>query len=277
MAQSKVSTCRLCGQDSDLCLSHAIPNAFFRSILRSNHGSAIAIPKDNGKIHLTGDSGKAKLLCQQCEARLNTEFDKPLIKCLRNLDGEILRTGFSARIKFNHDHLARCIASVYWRGCVSSARMYKHIKLSHPDEATLFQTMTGSDSLALQNTSVSFMRLYDPTTEESGGFTQGVVSNFVFPITAHKTSLKRKKTSTNFALTMCLQGFLICLFVPRLPHTQTRRPKFLKSGGQHLHAPPTNMLLYPPLMDMMVGGLAKVNSGDVTSAVTKLQNRPENN
>ncbi|MDP2122516.1 MAG: hypothetical protein Q8K28_21655 [Hoeflea sp.] len=247
-------------------MSHAIPNAFFRPILRSNNGSAVAIPKGDGKIHLTGDTGKAKLLCQSCEARLNEDFDKPLVDCLRELDRQILKTGFSACISFSHDRLARCIASVLWRGCISTAEMYRDVKLTASDEHKLFQLMIGNDEDALRQSSVGLLRLYDPTP---GGFSQDVVSNLVFRMSAYEVRAHDKPNISHYALDMCVQGFLVHLFIPKLPYKQARQPRYLKRGGRVVHAPPTNILCYPPLMEMMVTGLAKTQTGQITPAVKR--------
>ncbi len=266
MRKAQLSTCRLCGQQASLCLSHAIPNAFFRSILRNNNGSAIAIPKGKGKIHLSGDTGKAELLCQRCETLLNEKFDKPLVDCLRELDRQILKTGFNARISFSHNRLARCVASVFWRGCISTAKMYRHVKLTAADEGKLFQIMIGNDEDALRKSSVSLLRLHDPTPE---GFSQEVVSNLVFGISAYQTRADDKATFSHYALDMCIQGFLVHLFIPKVPHKQARQPRYLKCGGRVVHAPPTNMLNYPPLMDMMLTGFAKIEAGERTPAVKR--------
>lgn len=247
-------------------MSHAIPNAFFTSIFRSNNGSAIAIPKGNGKVHLTGDSGKAELLCQDCEARLNKEFDRPLVNCLRELDRRILETGFDARISFSHDHLARCIASVFWRGCISTAKMYSNVKLTTADESKLFRIMVGKDQDALRQSSVGLLRLYDPTPD---GFSQEVVPNLIFGMNAYQTSVNNKANPSHYALGMCVQGFLVHLFIAKLPHRLARRPGYLKSGGRIVHAPPTHMLKYQPLKDMMVTGLEKTQAGEITTAAKR--------
>lgn len=250
-------------------MSHAIPNAFFRRILQSNNGSAIAIPKGKGKIHRSNDTGKARLLCRKCEAKFNEEFDKPLVDCLRVLDRQIIKAGFTARIHFNNDHLARCIASVFWRASISSANLYQGIRLSKDDQRQLYRVMVGSEQDALRNSSVSLMRLYDPTPATSGGFTQEIVSNFVFSVSAYNAKSRSQAKLEHFALDLCFQGFLIHMFIPRLPFSKVRSPRFLKRGGNVVHAPPTNILDYPPLMEMMVTGLAKKMSGEILPSVER--------
>lgn len=253
--------CRSCGEDTKLCWSHAIPDAIFRPILRANNGSAIGLPKGDGKIHLTQDTGKAELFCNDCETAFNLKFDAPFINVLRELDTKICNESFSARVNFDHGHFARCIASIFWRASVSPAHMYSEVKLAGRHERLLLKVMKSSNKNALLNCSVKFQRLRDLTPAKKAGFTQDGVSDFILNINAYKGVVKRKHASIYLIMDMAFSGFLFHIVAPRLPYRKNKKLGFLKRSHNILHAPPIDMMEYPPIMDSLVSSLQKENDG----------------
>ena len=73
--------CKLCDVDTNLCKSHAIPDAIFRRLFRKFSGKAIKLSGDE-IIGYTSDSWWDYQLCAACERKLNVAYDKKAIKYL---------------------------------------------------------------------------------------------------------------------------------------------------------------------------------------------------
>jgi hypothetical protein len=127
MARDEVhGECFYCLQQRKLALSHAIPNAFFRDIFRENDGNAVLIPGDTGRIHLSNNSGKAPLLCVDCEGLFNRHLDGPSINFLKSHRAQLNTLGATKQATFESALLARFILSVFWRGAALKSELYKH-------------------------------------------------------------------------------------------------------------------------------------------------------
>lgn len=180
--------CAYCLNDRELSLSHSIPDAFFKSISRRNNGQLIDIPSGDGIIKLSQNTGKAKLLCKECEANFNRDFDSPLVNAFRTWDRQITENGFGVKYEFSPNHLAQCLASVFWRASVSGSDMYTNAKVSSRDKAKLLAIVQGNRELALKACSCSIKRLYDKRPPPDGGFSQHIVSDLILPVNAYRIS-----------------------------------------------------------------------------------------
>lgn len=145
--------------------------------------------------------------------------------------------------------------------------MYSEVNLSKEHELSLLAIMKGSDQDALSNCAVRLQRLNDPTPPENGGFSQNQVSDFIFAITPYSAAVGKKQPPKYLILDMAFLGFLIHIFAPRLPYPRNRKPGFLKRRHGLLHAPATDMMKYPPMMDCFVSAVKKDYEGLVTPAV----------
>lgn len=249
--------CAFCQKDRELCASHSIPDGFFKAISRRNNGQLISIPEGEGKIGLSQNTGKAKLLCRKCETHFNKNFDSPLTNAFKAWDKQIKANGLGVRYEFSPNHIAQCIASVCWRASVTGNSMYANARISVPDTARLLALLLGDREDTLKCCSCSIKRLYDKRPAADGGFSQDIVSDIILPVNAYRISKKGKKPGNHFAFALLVQGFLCHLMIPRLPHALRVGPAFLKPSKTSLHAPPQYFADYKPLMDAMVAGLGK--------------------
>ncbi len=256
--------CAFCQEDRELCQSHSIPDGFFKIISRQNNGQLISMPQGEGKIGLSQNTGKAKLLCSECEAHFNKNFDSPLTYAFKAWDKQIKAKGLRVSYGFSPNHLAQCIASVCWRASVTGNSMYENAKVGMRDRAQLLPLLMGDREDALKSCSCSIRRLYDRRSPRDGGFSQEAISNVILPVNAYKISKKGKKPEGHFAFAFLVQGFLCHLVLPRLPHARRSSPAFLKPSKTALHAPPHYYANYKPLMDAMVAGLGKHLDGQST-------------
>ena len=260
-----IGPCAYCRRVTELCRSHAVPNAVFRSISRKNNGSLIGLPKGRGKVHRTSDTGAFYLLCRACETDFNRRFDGPLVNGLKALDRAILAHGFGARVSFDTDQFARCIASVFWRCCVSPAVMYSKTNVSSRHRAAIRTVMDASPGSALRLASVRLARLYDPTPPGDGQIGQDVISDFVLNPNPYILKVQ-DGAEERVGFDVTLSGFLIHLIVPRLPHRLNRRAEYLRRGQTELHAPAVSLFDYPPLLNAAVDAVRRADAGDVTPA-----------
>lgn len=256
--------CAFCQEDRELCASHSIPDGFFKTISRRNNGQLISIPESEGKIGLSQNTGKAKLLCRECEAHFNKNFDSPLTNAFKAWDRQIKTNGLGVRYEFSPNHLAQCIASVCWRASVTGNNMYANARVGMRDRARLLGLVLGDLDDTLKSCSCSIKRLYDRRPPPDGGFSQEIVSDIILPVNAYRISKKGKKPGNHFAFAFLAQGFLCHLMIPRLPHALRSGPAFLKPSKTALLAPPQYFADYKPLMDAMVAGLGKHLDGQST-------------
>lgn len=259
--------CKFCGEQPAIVDSHSIPDGIFRTILKASNGSAISIPIGPGPISGSNDTGKAPILCSECEDIFNKSFDGPLVNAMRKLDKEIQLFGHRARTQFSHNQLAQAIVSILWRCCESDAPMYAgaEIETLHKDELKRIIQANSSDTL--KSCSISFRRLTDSTAENNGGFDQASIAQIIVPPTPRRYAIKGKLRGYGFD--MVFQGFLMHLTIPRLPHNQVRASGFLKHGAKILHAPPINIFDYKPLVDVLVHAYSKFDSGQMTTRASK--------
>ena len=256
--------CAFCQEDRELCQSHSIPDGFFKAISRRNNGKLISIPEGAGKIRLSQNTGKAKLLCWECETHFNKNFDGPLTNAFKAWDKQIIAYGFGVRYEFSPSHFAQCLASVCWRASVTGDSMYANAKVNMRDRAHLLALLLGNREDTLKSCSCSIKRLYDTLQPSNGGFSQKIISGIILPVNAYRIGKKGKKPGNHFAFALVVQGFLCHLMIPRLPHALRSGPAFLKPSKTALHAPPQYFADYKPLMDVMVAGFGKHLDGQTT-------------
>lgn len=256
--------CAFCQEDRELCASHSIPDGFSKAISRRNSGQLISVPKGEGKVGLSQNTGKANLLCKSCETHFNKNFDSPLTNAFKAWDKQIKAKGFGVRYEFSPNHLAQCLASECWRASVTGNSMYANARVSMRDRARLLALLLGDREDTLKHCCCSIKRLYDRRPLPDGGFSQEIVSDIILPVNAYRISKKGKKPENHFAFALVVQGFLCHLMIPRLPYGLRNSPAFLKSSKTAVHAPPQYFADYRPLMDAMVAGLGKHLDGQTT-------------
>lgn len=259
--------CTFCGEMSILQQSHAIPDSIFRMILRTSGGAAIAIPSDDRKIHRSNDTGKAYILCKNCESDFNKKWDAPLVNCLKILDKKIKIEGFSARQNFCHHQFAQAIVGIVWRACVSESEYYIGSKISKKHTDKLKVMLYEEKGGILKNVSLSIRRLCDKRTKDESGFDQIDTSQIIYPPTPRTYFINGKPKG--FGFEMVILGFLIHLIVPRLPYHKMQSSGFLRKNGTIIHAPPINIFDYQPLLDMLMVGMKKHLDGHMTNAVKR--------
>ncbi len=261
----KHGKCAYCGQEKTLCSSHAIPYAFFKEMLRKGDGKAIAIPAGHGRIHFDSDSGADYLLCVECESYFNTEFDRPLIFSINKFNNNEDEN----KLSIVSEIFVRSLASIVWRACVSNAVFYSHIQVNKVICNYFLQLFSDVSKNPLDYCSVGVSVLHDPLPVENGGFDKESLKQVVFPISMKHTGYNNKKHNTHMFLKMCFGGFLIEIFVPRLPFMVRKSPKFIRKNCDSIRPVLTDIFSHDELREHMVSGYKKYLEGDVSAGVIR--------
>lgn len=123
-------TCQRCLAEAKILKSHAIPNSFFRKLIRGeSSGQYVDITTGLEKNQNSQNSGGAPLLCETCEGWFNDRFDKPVDRMLDIQLKKPLDGGAALYMKGSTNCLAGFITSVLWRASISSNQRYDAMSL----------------------------------------------------------------------------------------------------------------------------------------------------
>jgi len=248
-----ISICGLCQESKPLIQSHAIPHAVFRDIHRDNGGSAIIISDDRGKLHRSGKSGQDRILCSECDGRLNIAFDAPTINFLRSFRSELNSARSKAIGHFDNNVLAAFLMSVIWRAALSSDPMYANVSLI-PSTKELIRGILTKDAVGFFDiASFSVRDLVDGSGLD--GFDRHSLSSLVLaPVLQRHPNGKH---SWQFAMV----GFLFEIFIPRLSLLRRQDPALLRRGATVVRPSDLDIFDNQALMKMMMAGFGKHQRG----------------
>ena len=269
--------CAYCSNYGNLSMSHAIPKAAFKTMLRAGSGKAIGIPKGDGDAHLTSDTGEAPLLCEKCENDFNRNFDGPLTNALKVLENEIKKQGLRTTIDFPANQMAHAVGSVAWRIARSDALMFSEVVLSpkHMEELDALIRLPSDE--VLKHCTVRIGRLIDKTPRKSGGFGDELMGQFMKGPGVFSTQKKRNGKFGHFMMDWTMFGFIVHIIVPRLPYPKSKNFGGLKRGATQIRAVPVDMLEYPPMRDALVAGFAAQEEDRLSPALKKRADKRSKN
>jgi hypothetical protein len=256
--------CAFCLKRRPLQRSHSIPDAFFKEISRKNNGNLISLSGGLQQIEYTQDTGSDFLLCKDCEAEFNNKYDKYIIKTLKQWNSSIIENGLHYKAKIESEKFARSLLSIMWRASISNSPMYYEFKISRNHQKILRELFVNSEH-PLRRCSISVHRLYDKTPPCAGGFSQENMGDMLFNIKAYRTNLVKD----NFALTTSIKGFLIHIFVPRVPLSKQKNPGFIIKNKTDILAPKLNIFDYQPLKEVILTSYEKHLTGNVSKRLKK--------
>lgn len=250
----KIGICRLCEEQHELCLSHAVPKSAFRLAFKEGSGKAIAITDDETtQIQFSSDSWDVYLLCRVCEDKLNKKYDSYGIDVLKGKVGTVRR--HQCGVTFNgidRERLRMFYLSVLWRVSVSHHDHYKNINLSYPLEKELHHALKHGRKVRGSKFPAAIYRLRDSTPEgfQNEGLRSLVTAPFV------------RKFKDGF-ISVCFVnfGFLVEIFLTKLPAKILKKPGVLTGNNHVFMAPFLEILYVPELLHLMVNGLQKHNNG----------------
>lgn len=156
--------CKLCRFPRDLRYSHAIPNTYFKFIFRQGGGKGVLINTEEGVpiIHCS-DSWASYQLCDDCERKLNSKYEKYLHKILTNR-GQCTVSQTDEGVLFENLDTKRvkmCLLSILWRCSVSNADAYRNITLPHSLSEKLRISLNSGIDFNDKNLKIDCRRLID--------------------------------------------------------------------------------------------------------------------
>jgi hypothetical protein len=252
--RTKYGICRLCEEERELCLSHALPKSAFRLAFGEDSGKVIKITDDETTpVKFSSDSWDVYLLCSVCESRLNSAYDSYGIGVLKGRVGGV-RQGqqgvtFSS---IDRQRLRMFCLSVLWRVSVSHHDCYRNIDLPLVWESELHRALRQDVNVKSSLFTVAIFRLIDTTPK---GFEYESLCSVITAPFAR--SFKNGLTSVCFVFF----GFLVEIFLSKLPQKIINRPGILSGRSPVFLAPFLEILEVPELLNLLVRGLQKHESG----------------
>lgn len=251
---TKHGICRLCEDQRKLCLSHALPNSAFRLALREGSGKAITITDDEATpVQFSSDTWDIDLLCSACEDTLNKAYDSYGIGVLKGNIGAVRHGQYGVTFSgVDRQRLRMFYLSVLWRVSVSHHDCYSNIELPYLWESELHRALQQGGKVRGSIFSVVLYRLRDSTPD---GFEYENLCSLIIAPFARK--FKNGLTSICFVFF----GFLVEIFLPKLPAKLINRPGVLAGQSPVFLAPFLEILEVPELLNLMVRGLHKHENG----------------
>lgn len=249
----------MCCKPSVLKKSHAIPNAFFKKILREDSGKGIAISaRKSTPVHSTIDSWSTYQLCLSCEKYLNDNYERYSINWIRGKKGEVSVIE-KAGIKFKNietNILLGFFTSIFWRASNSTHDAYTNVKMPPNLNNDIRFLLFNNQSISSSVVTVKLSRLIDSTIE--GAFTSTELKQIV--ISPFRRELGYNKCSFCFIF----EGFLIEIFTPSLKFGQRNKPGVLIKNRDELFVPFIEVFDIPEVKQLLVEGYRKYEEGEVT-------------
>lgn len=245
--------CLLCERVTDLCLSHALPDALFRPLLRNNGGSAVKVMDDaTTPVQLDSDSWKTPQLCSSCEALMNDEWDSYGIALFQGRQGKARRT--EAGVTFSNIDAGRIrmfVLAILWRMSVSVHPSYLNAHLPADTREELRSTLLARGRVRSNALQVTLERLHDTTP---GGFSRDQFREMVMAPFV-------RRHSSYYAIGFAMFGFVAMVYVPALPLKLRRSMHLVDASGSIVFAPLLEFTEFPELFDLGVMALHKSVTG----------------
>ncbi|MDP2066786.1 MAG: hypothetical protein Q8K38_12545 [Burkholderiaceae bacterium] len=242
--------CHLCENLTELCDSHAIPDAHFRPMLREGQGAAVSICDDaSTPVRRTSDTWSTDQLCIACERMLNEEYDSYGIAVFKGKQGrpKPITDGVSFQ-DIDAGRFRTFMLSVLWRMSTSVHTAYRNAQLPAGAKEELRITLLARGRYRDSKLHLALQRLHDSTPR--GGFApedfrSAVMSPFI------------RKSSNYYAVCFLMFGFLMRVFVPYLPAKERKAVHLISANSTIVFAPRLEFVQFPELFSLCVNGLRK--------------------
>lgn len=241
----KIGACKLCLEEKELQKSHAIPNAYFRKILRESGGNAIRlIGDDSTEIGYTNDSGKELQLCRKCESLLNEEYENYSLNILSSNPNAIAKSKSGVSFGWvDGEKLILFFISIIWRAANSSQSIYKKVILTPAISEDLRRAILAKKAPSSRLVGIRCEKLIDPTGK--GGFSQRDLASVIaapFP-----------RAGAQYAsYILIFSGLAVEVRIGGFRSQQRSYKGFLKKKRMILFVPNVDFLSVPELKEVLV-------------------------
>ena len=250
--------CLMCENKSELQNSHAIPDAFFRRILKSNAGKAIVVPGGGDEpIHYSSDSWATDQLCSSCEKLLNNSYEKYAIKTLRGSGCKIIKHGQGVSfVEVKGKLLVSFFISIFWRAANSKHPNYSKVMIPEPWNSNIKARLFSNQNIPANLATVKVSRLIDRTLNDGFGLDdlKGVML----------TPFYRKVAHRKYSFCFTFEGFFIEIFTPGLSLKSREQSGVLSNQMRILSVPFIDIFDIPEMEEVLIEGYGKYVDGEVT-------------
>jgi len=251
-------TCALCCKSGELQRSHILPDALFRSIKREHSGKLVRFDDlKNTPVEHSIESWWQYLLCGGCEAIISG-YEKYGLEILRRTPkGAVYGGGGGITLTtINYATLKLFVTSLLWRGAISDLDVFAKVVLPVQLAEEARRSLFSGKPLSALKLGCKIVRLFDPTPESHGGFTDRDLKQLIIsPI----PRIRSRYVSYIFVI----EGYLLEFFVPFIPHSESDQQGILKKSVV-LYIPDKSIFEIEELVEIMVSGYRKAELGMVT-------------
>ncbi len=250
--------CRLCKSKSKLQVSHAIGNAIFKRISRKNSGKAILLSSDiHEENKYSSDSWAEPMLCSNCEALLNENYERYGLDVLRGKTGECNKTEVGIRFSgLNLQRMNMYFLSILWRMACSGHPNYSNVYIEPSMKEVLRQALINNSEIPTCQITVKLTRLIDKTPD--GGFSLSVLKDIILAPLIRKSSIR-----------FIYEGFVIDFFIPGLKRSLSSQAGVIRKQQKYLFVPFINFSDIPELFEVMLVAYGKQIEGKTTVPMGK--------
>ncbi|MGR5264102.1 hypothetical protein ACPV38_08840 [Photobacterium damselae] len=250
--------CLMCENKSKLQKSHAIPDAFFRKILKSNAGKTIVVPGGGDEpIHYSNDSWATEQLCSSCEKLLNNSYEKYAIKTLRGSGCEIIKRSHGVSfVGVKGKLLVSFFISIFWRAANSKHPNYSKVMIPEPLNSNIKARLFSNQNIPAHLATVKVSRLIDRSP--NNGFGLDALKEVIL------TPFYREVTHGRYSFCFTFEGFFIEIFTPGLSLKSRTQSGVLSNQMKILSVPFIDIFDIPEMEEVLVEGYSKYVNGAVT-------------
>ncbi len=248
------SICLLCCKKSQLQKSHAIPNAFFKEILRSNSGQSIIIPDNaHDPIHQSHDSWDTPQLCADCEKLLNQEYERYSINVLKmqNISYKKHDRGVTF-FQIDSPKLINFFIAVFWRSANSKHNLYSKVFISQPQNEQIRRMLLAVQTIPETFITIRLSLLADNTPNNgfsSDDLKQVIISPFC-----------RNHNTGHPSFCFVFVGFFVEIFPSALKFTARKKHGVIKEKSDKILVPYIDIFKIPEIKECLVRGYQKHQS-----------------
>ncbi len=238
----KQGICQLCMKPSQLALSHAIPNALIKDIQRRNSGQTIFITGRRPHYRRSNDSGGDHLLCEPCEAKLNTCFDKYGGRWINQMRQLLSGSPSVKRQALDPQRMLGFVSSVLWRAAISKSAVYASMETEYSERMQLRRVFeTHDDRYAFATMSVSNL------IDSKQRFSSLALRDVVVPPTSWEAMSAGRRLRSFFFIA---NGLLFGLTMPP-PSRGTGKGSFWTADSIKPRIRDQDIRKFPPILKML--------------------------
>lgn len=255
----KHGICPLCMNYKELCDSHAIPDSFFKKILRKDSGKAIAIVDDKfSPISYSSNSWSEYLLCFDCEQHISNTYEGKAVPILRGNLCTVLKGSYGVTSKnieksFSTSMLKLFLCSILWRSALSSHPGYSGVVLTSQLIEILRKSILHKSDIKERDFTIQISRITDST---QGGFGHNELRGVII------SPFFRKRSETKqFSFCYLFEGFFVEIFTPGHRYKALSIPGVIRNNKHDLFIPFLDVFDIPEFVEVAVSGYRKTVEG----------------